>query len=280
VWLGVFACLSVFDAPHVARVSRRFRALFWASQARVRIDGAAARLAMCTDRTVAHIARLCSNLQALELTAGASDCPVQLSDLTFSSLVTHAPHLRRLACGVQANQFSDHGIARLAALSHLDSLSLASLPSVGNVGLAAIATMTTLTVLELGHVYVASAAGFAKLAALTNLVELRLAHCPQLSDGALASILSRCTSLRRVGLVSCPWLSNTVARHLAPLANLRRVDLADCSNRMTPWSDAAWPLALQALVHDEKGDRSAARPATLPLTSATIPPPPTAGILA
>jgi hypothetical protein len=123
---------------------------------------------------VAHISRLCSNLQALELTASASDCAVQLSDLTFSSLVTHAPHLRRLACGVQANQFSDHGIARLAALSHLDSLSLASLPSVGNAGLAAIATMTTLTVLELGHVYVASAAGFAKLAALTNPVELRL----------------------------------------------------------------------------------------------------------
>jgi hypothetical protein len=92
----------------------------------VRLDGAAARLAICTDRTVAHISRLCSNLQALELTASASDCAVQLSDLTFSSLVTHAPHLRRLACGVQANQFSDHGIARLAALSHLDSLSLAS----------------------------------------------------------------------------------------------------------------------------------------------------------
>jgi hypothetical protein len=60
--------------------------------------------------------------------------------------------------------------------------------------------MTTLSVLELGHVYVASAAGFAKLAALSNLVELRLAHFPR--RARVNSVALHVAAPRRCRLVS------------------------------------------------------------------------------
>ena len=272
MWFAVFTQLSLHEAPAVSRVCRRFRSLYWAARVRVSLAqfGGSDGQSVVLDSFVARVAQRSRNLQALEL--GDRAC---VSDLALGFLVSYTPRLRRLTLGSHANGLSDRGIARLAALSQLDSLALASVPALSNKGLAAIAALTRLSSLELGHVYLASDAGFAKLAALTNLVDLRLAHCPQLSDAAVAVLLAHLTGLRRIALVSCAWLSTSIARHLEPLTALHRIDIAHCA-RLAQWRDN-WPLSLLPIVHDELGDRFAPPPSvapTRPLTSASIQPPP------
>jgi hypothetical protein len=126
---------------------------------------------------------------------------------------------------------NDH-VAELAELEHLIYLALEAVsPKVGDPGLRHLTRLGRLQVLDLSRSKGWTAKALAPFAALPDLIELNLHNCLQLDDDDLAAVagLPRLSRLCLEGLkIRGPGLA-----HLAPLTQLRHLDLVSCHALLT-----------------------------------------------